>query len=233
MHQNQNASPFNPLPAVIWVLALPIIAMEIVFGLGRSGLAGGPAAAGWRIEAITDYAFLDPVFDWMVANTTFPPDYLLRFVTYPFVHLSLTHAMFVLVFLLALGKFVGEVFRPWALLAVFFGSAIVGALAYGLLVQTQMPLAGGYPAVYGLIGAFTFILWARLGAMRAERSRAFLLIGFLMLFQFVFGVIGWIAYGSTTYEWIAELAGFATGFGLSFVVSPGGWRAVMARLRQP
>ncbi|MEY4697689.1 MAG: hypothetical protein RIT14_2117, partial [Pseudomonadota bacterium] len=34
------------------------------------------------------------------------------------------------------------------------------------------------------------------------------------------------------YEWVADLAGFATGFALSFVVSPGGWRRVVAKLRQ-
>lgn len=232
MHEDHNAPPLNPLPPVVWILALPIIAMEIVFGLGRSGLVGGPGAAGWRIEALTDYAFLDPVFDWMVTNRTFPGEFLLRFVTYPFVHLSFTHALFVIVFLMALGKFVGEVFRPWAVLVLFFGAALAGALAYGLILDTQVPLAGGYPAVYGLIGAFTFVLWARLGALRADRSRAFVLIGFLMGFQLVFGIFEWLVYRSARFDWVAELAGFGAGFLLSFLVSPGGWRAVLARLRQ-
>lgn len=233
MRDTLNAPPLNPLPPVVWVLALPIIAMEVVFGLGRSGIVGGPGAVGWRLDALTDYAFLDPVFDWMLTNRAFPPDYLLRFLTYPFVHLSPTHAVFAVVFVLALGKFVGEVFRAWAVLAIFFGAAIAGALAYGLALSTQVPLAGGYPGVYGLIGAYTFVLWARLGAMREDRRRAFLLIGFLMGFQLVFGLFGWIAYGSATFEWVAELTGFGAGFLMSFVVSPGGWQAVLARLRQP
>lgn len=233
MHQDPNAPPLNPLPMAVWVLALPIIAMEIVFGLGNAGLIGGPAASGWRLQAITDYAFLDPAFDWMLANRSFPVDFMLRFLTYSFVHLSVTHAIFVVVFLLALGKFVGEVFRPWAVLAVFFGAAFAGALAYGLQLNTRVPLAGGYPAVYGLIGAFTFLLWARLGALRADRSRAFVLIGFLMGFQLIFGLFDWLVYGSARFDWVAELAGFGAGFVLSFVVSPGGWQAVLARLRQP
>ena len=45
-------------------------------------------------------------------------------------HGSFTHALFVVVILLALGKMVGEVFRWWAVLVVFFGAAVVGALAY-------------------------------------------------------------------------------------------------------
>jgi membrane associated rhomboid family serine protease len=33
-------------------------------------------------------------------------------------------------------------------------------------------------------------------------------------------------------EWVADLAGFATGFILSFAVSPGGWGRVRDKLRQ-
>ena len=55
---------------------------------------------------------------------------------------------------------------PWS--SIFFGSAIVGALVFALLTNVRTPLVGGYPAVYGLIGAFTFILWVRLG----QRGRA-------------------------------------------------------------
>ncbi|MDH3263300.1 MAG: rhomboid family intramembrane serine protease [Paracoccaceae bacterium] len=233
MNPDYNAPPLNPLPPVVWLLALPIAAVEIVLGLGARGIVGGPEATGWRLAALQDYAFLDPVFDWMLENASFPPEYLMRFVTYPFVHGNFTHALLALVFLLALGKFVGEVFRAWALLAVFFAAAIVGALAYGLILDTRVPLFGAYPAIYGLIGAFTFILWARLGAMQADRRRAFLLIGFLMLFQLVFGIVNWLIFGSASFDWVADLAGFGAGFVLSFVVSPGGWAAMLARLRQP
>ena len=97
----------------------------------------------------------------------------MRLVTYPFVHFNFTHALFVVVILLALGKMVGEVFRWWAVLVVFFGAAIAGALAYTLVPGLQAPLIGGYPAVYGLIGAFTFLLWVNLAAVGANKYRAF------------------------------------------------------------
>jgi membrane associated rhomboid family serine protease len=233
MNPDYNAPPLNPLPPVVWLLVLPIVAVEIVLSLGTRGIVGGPAATGWRLAALQDYSFFDPAFEWMLENRTFPPELLVRFISYPFVHGSFTHALLAVVFLLALGKFVGEVFRAWALVAVFFASAIAGALAYGLVLDTRVPLFGAYPAVYGLIGAFTFILWARLGAMRADRRRAFVLIGFLMLFQLVFGIVNWLLFGSTSFVWVADLAGFGAGFLLSFVVSPGGWSAVLRRLRQP
>lgn len=225
-HPHQE-SPFNSIPPVVLVLALVIFGIELAFQAGARGFAGGPTAVGWRLEAVRSFGFVDQIFDQMIALNLWPTEHLKRFVTYPFVHANFTHMLFVLVFLLALGKMVGEVFRAWAVLVVFFGSAIVGAVVFGLVVDDPYPLIGGYPAVYGLIGAFTFLLWVDLALRGAPQARAFTLIGFLMGIQLVFGLI----FGGGK-DWVADLAGFATGFGLSFVVSPGGWGRVMERLRQ-
>lgn len=226
MSADPNASPINPLPTVVWVLILPVIAMEVVLSLGQHGFAGGPAAVGWRLTAIRDFGFSGEVLDWMLSIGRFPPEHLVRFVTYPFVHYGVTHAVFVVVFILALGKMVGEIFRGWAVLVVFFGSALAGALAYWFLLDDPTPLVGGYPAVYGLIGAFTFLLWVRLAGTGVNQYRAFTLIGFLLGIQLVFGLL----FGGGN-DWVADLAGFAAGFLLSFLVSPGGWGRVRARLR--
>ena len=227
MEQDPNAPPLNPLPAVVWLLALPIAAIELAFTLGaRTGVLG-PAAVGWRLGAIEDYAFSGQIFDWMLATGRYPTEHLLRFVTYPFVHVSFTHTLFVIVFILALGKMVAEAFRPWAVLAVFFVPAVAGAAVYGLVLDDPRPLVGGYPAVYGLIGAFTFLLWLNLAAVGANQYRAFTLIGFLLGIQLLFGLL----FGGTN-DWVADLSGFAAGFGLSFVVSPGGWSRVVERLRE-
>lgn len=222
-----NASPLNPLPPAVWVLALTIGGIELLFALGALGWVGGPGAVGWRIEAIQSHAFSAQILDWMISNRYFPLEHMARFVTYPFVHVSFTHTLFVVVFVLALGKMVGEIFSTWALFAVFFGAAIVGALAYGLVVSDATWLVGGYPAVYGLIGAFTFLLWVNLAAVGANKYRAFTLIAVLLSIQLLFGLL----FGGTR-EWVADLAGFATGFFLSFVVSPGGWQHALDQLRQ-
>jgi len=225
--QDRNAPPLNPLPAIVWVLALPIIAMEVVLSLGASGLAGGMEGAGWRLVALERFVFSPPLMQAMMEAGQYPPQQAMRLVTYPFVHGGVTHALFVVVILLALGKMVGEVFRWWAVLAIFFSAAVAGAFAYMAVPGNEAPLFGGYPAVYGLIGGFTFLLWVNLAAVGANKYRAFTLIGLLLGFQLVFGVL----FGGG-YEWVADLAGFATGFLLSFVVSPGGWGRVLAKIRQ-
>ncbi len=226
MHPHEE-SPVNPLPPVVMLLTLALVLPELAFQLGARGLIGGPEAVGWRLAAVSRYAFIGDVFDQMWARNLWPAEHLLRFVAYPFVHANFTHLLFVVVFVLALGKMVGEIFSAWAVLIVFFGSSVLGALVFAVALNDPTPLIGGFPAAYGLIGAFTFLLWTRLAETGGPQSRAFLLIGFLMGIQLLFGLL----FGGGL-DWVADLAGFFAGFLLSFVVSPGGWARVMERLRQ-
>lgn len=225
--QDPDASPLNPLPPPVAALALVIIGIELTLAAAARGIIGGAAGIGWRQTALERYAFFGDILDWMISTGSWPIDQVMRFVTYPFVHLAFTHALFVVVFILALGKLLAEVMGTAAFFAIFFGSAIIGALAYGLLLDDPRVLAGGFPAVYGLIGGYTWILWTSLGRVGAPQHRAFTLIGLLLGIQLIFGVL----FGSTN-EWVAEVAGFVTGFALCFVVGPGGWRRAMEKLRR-
>ena len=49
----------------------------------------------------------------------------------------------------------------------------------------------------------------------------------VLVFQLVFGLL----FGNAGYAWVAEITGFAAGFGLSFLLVPGGWRRVRAQIR--
>ncbi len=227
MQTDPNAPPINPLPWIVWVLALPLIAMEVVVGLGSAGVVGGAQAIGWRLDAMERFAFVPDLLRLTWETGQWRADALWRMLTYPLVHASFSHALFSIVILLALGKWVGEVFRPWALLVVVAGATIAGAVAYTLVPGAQVALIGAYPPVYGLIGAFTFVLWVRLSSTGGRQYQAFTLIGSLLALQLLFGAIfggGW--------DWVADVAGFAAGFVLSFVVSPGGWGRVVAKVRQ-
>ena len=228
MDQDKNESPFNPLPMIVWVLVLPLVAMELVLNLGGAGLVGGPEAIGWRLQAVERFALFPELlrYQWEYGGQPYPD--LARLVTYPVIHSSFSQTLFAVVLILALGKMVAEVFRWWAVLVVFFGAGIAGGLAYGLLVPgLKSALLGAYPPLYGLIGAFTFLLWVNLARSGSNQFRAFSLIGFLLFFQLVYGLI----FGGN-WVWVAEVTGFVTGFILSFFVSPGGWARVRDKIRQ-
>ncbi len=227
MKSSHEESPFNALPPIVVALAVLIFGIELVFQAGARGFVGGPEAVGWRLEAIQTYAFSGVIFDWMIETGRWPLEHLMRFVTYPFVHNSFTHVLMVIVFLLALGKMVGEVFGTLAVLVVFFMSAIVGALAYAVLLNDPAPLYGGYPAVYGLIGSYTFMLWISLTGTGNTQYKAFTLIGFLLGIQLVFGLL----FGGNK-DWLADVFGFLTGFAVSFAMVPGAWGRMIKKLRQ-
>lgn len=228
MDEDHNAAPLNPVPWVVWLLALPLIAMEVVLSLGSAGVVGGPQAIGWRLQAVERFGLFPELLKHQWQTGGYPAGELHRLVSYVVVHGSFTHALFAVVMVLALGNMVASVFRWWAVLVVFLGAAAVGGAAYGLLVPgLRTQLIGAYPGIYGLIGAFTFLIWTKLALVGANRLRAFSLIGMLLAVQLVFGLLfggGW--------DWVAEVAGFATGFLLSFVVSPEGFRRVVAIIRQ-
>lgn len=236
MRPGYDQSPINPLPAVVWVLALPMIASELLFGLARmgfigNGMGGQGAALAMRQIAVERSAFAPELLGmWGYGLEAAQP---WRLLTYPFIHWSFSHALFVIAFTLALGNLVASQFRAWAVIGLFFGAAIGGALVYTLVSMLLpgmrfAPLVGGYPAVYGLVGAFTFLLWVRLGQEHANRMRAFTLIGMLLLFQLIFGIL----FQDNSMTWIAEVSGFVFGFLLSFVLIPGGVNRVLGLLRQ-
>ena len=172
-------------------------------------------------------ASLDWIIPWMIETGTWPPELLTRFLSYSFVHWGFTHAIFVIVFLMALGRLVGEVFGNIAVLILFVACGVFGALIYAGISGSDQPLVGGYPSVYGLIGAYTFLLWVGYGQIGENQYRAFTLIGFLLGIQLLFGLI----FG-TSNDWIAELAGFALGFVLTPALAPGAFRRFLDRMRQ-
>lgn len=224
-----NQSPINPLPTVVWVLALAVAGVELLFQAGEAGFVGGPDAIGWRLEHARDYGFFDTVFDWMRQNQVFPLEHMQRFFTFQFIHMNFTHAAFVVVFILALGKFVSELFHPVAVLTLFFGSAIIGAASYSIILDENNMLIGGYPGVYGLIGAFTWILFIDARMAGNSGISAFRLIAFFMTIQMIYKVVF-----ETSNEWVAEIIAFFVGFALSFVLAPGAGRRLrgyLARLR--
>lgn len=227
MSDDPKISPVNPLPPAVVALVLVIMGIEAAFSLGMRGIIGGPEAIGWRLEAFQSYAFSSEIFWWMVETGQWPAEHLIRFLSYTFVHGAFTHALFVCVFVLAMGKMVGEVMGDLVMVIIFLASAVGGAVGYAVLINGAVPLIGGFPAVYGLIGAFTYILWRQLSLVGAQQSRAFSLIAFLMGIQLLFGLL----FGGQK-DWVADLCGFATGFGLSFFLAPGGWARIRSNIRR-
>ncbi|WP_370231598.1 rhomboid family intramembrane serine protease [Cognatishimia sp.] len=227
MSEEQNVSPFNAVPPVVVALAVFILGIECLFYLGAKGYVGGPTAVGWRLQAFHQFAFTSETFFLMVQTDRWLPEYMIRLVSYLFLHGNFVHAAFAAVMVLALGNMVGEVFSAVATLIVFVVPGIVGAVVFALVWPSPVGLVGAYPGVYGFIGAFSFLLWVRLRSTGDNQMRAFTLIGGLMFIQLVFGLLF-----ESNGDWVADVAGFATGFGLSCFLVPGGWARIREMIRR-
>lgn len=220
-------SPFNTLPAAIVMLALLIVGIEVVLQLANAGIIGGPRGVGWRIVAVEEFGFAPAVLDRVLVSQDYSFDILKRFVTYTFINAQLVQVAFCTALILALGKFTAEYFGALKVLIIYLVASIAGAVVFGLMAEGNALLLGAFTPVYGLIGAYTYVLWLRLGQAGENQIMAFRLIGFLLALQLGFGLI----FGGNS-QWISELSGFVTGFALATLLAPGGWSSMVRRMRK-
>ncbi len=219
-------SAVGSVPPVVALIALALGLVEAALSLGAGGYAGGAGAVGWRVGLIERLGASPAAWDALALGGFSDPSLLLRLVAYPLVHGSVVHALFAAAMLLALGKFVAESMGQGRALVVLLVATVLGAAAYGALLDGTYPLFGAYPAVYGLIGAYTYLLWVRIGQAGGNQLGAFRLIGVLLGLQLVFGAL----FGSNP-TWVAEVAGFLAGGLAAVAVAPGSLAALQARLR--
>ena len=220
--EKRKQSLFNALPPAVTALAVVIGGIEVLFWMGAAGMLPNQAEA--RTFAIQHWSYFAPLWNLMIEHGMFSPKIAIRSLSYALIHTSPLHAGLVLMFILGMGNIVGRHIGARAILVLFFGSAFAGSLAYWL-VQSEAPLIGGYPAVFGMIGAYSFILWARIDAAGGPGYAAFSLIALLLGLQLLF----WLFTGQL--DWIADLAGFCAGFLLFAMLRPGGWNWLLAKLR--
>ena len=217
----------NPIPTAILAIFFGITLVEAFLFFDYGGLNGKTGAAAERLLLIQNYGVPPGLANWMLGIGDLSTGNVFRFIAYPFVNLSILSAVLASVLLLALGKMVGEVFSTLSVVLIWTLSTILAGFFYSLSTTNGQTLVGSYPGVYGFVGAYTFVSWITLRlAKNKNQSQAFSLIVALMsvqlLFSFLFG---------TGQLWIADFAGFVTGFILSFFLSPGGIKGVLTVLR--
>ena len=217
---------FNSIPPVVVALFVIFGMVELWFTLGPNFVVGAKTVA-WRAQAIERFGVNPQIVQWMIENNDYRLDHLARFVSFSFIHGSMINTAVSCSLFLAMGKMVGSAFSSTALLIFFIGSAVAGALVFSFAARDGGWLFGSFAGIYGLIGAYTFMIWITLRVRKAPQGQAFHLIAFLMGIQLLFGMF----FGGNS-TWIADLIGFVTGFFLSFFLIPGGFSSVLEMLRK-
>ncbi len=209
---------FNPVSPIVVVLVLAMLAVELVFQAAEHGLLGGALAGGWRVEAFRFFGFHRAVFDHILIGGDISPNVVWPFLSYLFVHQSFLHMLVAAALILAMGKMIADMFSGLAVLVLFIACGLAGALAFGLVSKPGgFPLIGAYPVFYGFIGTFTWIKLFELRAQNLNVLPAFQAIGMFIVFRGLFAL-----YAGVPHDWMADLAGFATGFLLAYILAPDG-----------
>lgn len=211
---NADAPPVNPLPPVVILLAVLLAVPEIIFQLGEASIIGGPEGAKWRQLIAKEYGFSNRAVHLMWETGQYPFSTLKRFVSYLFFDVNLVATLFSVVFVLALGKFVGERVSSLAVLLIFFGSGIGGATLQTLFNGPDQAMLGASTASFGMIGALSWILFSQQRIEGRSGFKAFRLIlqltVFLVIMAYIFGGRGWVDC----------VSGFIIGFPLCAVLRP-------------
>jgi len=223
MTQDPSArSPLNPLPFAVWALVLAIAGVEVVLWAGAHGLVNWAGSAGWRAQALVAFGISPDLQGWMLESRQAPPEHLLRYLGFGFVHLGPLQAGLVVVITAALGKYCAEALGSWRVLLVLALAQAMGGFAFGLIAQPGTWLIGGYPLIFALAGCYAGLVWASADA-HAARIKALALVGVLLS-----GRLALAAFVGGEADWVADLVACAGGYTLGYILRPG----LVARLRR-
>jgi rhomboid protease GluP len=137
------------------------------------------------------------------------------FVTYGFLHASLTHLVVNMITLWSLGRAVIGRVGTGGFVLLYAGSILGGSLGYALLASGAQPMVGASGALFGLAGGL--LAWGYLDRYTFHEglwpiARA---VGFLTVLNVV---LWWAMDGQLA--WQTHLGGFLTGWFMAFIIDP-------------
>ena len=209
---------FNPVSPIVVVLVVAMVTVELVFQAAEHRLIGGPLAEGWRVEMMRFFGFHKAVFDHILVGGNMEAKVVWPFISYLFISRSFMHMLIASALILAMGKMISDMFSGLAVLVLFVGCGLAGALAFGMFSKAgAFPLIGAYPVFYGFIGTFT---WIQVFDLRAKGKSIF--PAFHAIITLAMLRIGFTLYAGLANDWSADLAGLTTGFLLAYILAPDG-----------
>ncbi len=195
--------PVLLLRSVVFWLVVVNGAVELVLTAADLGLVGSPH---WRLTAYRYGAFWAGLLhDWQPNYATQP---WTMFLSYAFLHSGPGHLIGNMLALLILSRLLPDNTRALAMLMLWIGAAIGGALCFGLLTSSSQPMVGASGALFGLAGAWQYTVW------HAYRRPVCLTLIWLVLLN----LIMWLMMNGMM-AWETHLGGFVTGWVLAVVQS--------------
>jgi membrane associated rhomboid family serine protease len=150
---------FPPLPPVLSQHKWTAFGLTGVFALIELAFQASDAGLfepGLRWTAYRELAFYAPWFSDMIAGRQAPPQAVWNMLSYAFLHGSMTHLLMNSGAFLGLGLVTLRIFGVPLFLLFFAVTAIGGAMTFGLLTDSNLPMVGVSGVVFGLIGVLKY-----------------------------------------------------------------------------
>lgn len=204
-------------PTLVWAFAIAFVAIEIVLSLSDTGVL----VRGLRPWAYTHFGFFAGRFEAAQSGQLVPLSFYLTFVSHAFLHGGFVHLFMNTAIFLALGAHLGRAVGALATILLFLGTAVGGALAFGLLTPTDqqfIPMVGASGGIFGLFGAMKRWEWRFVTRHGLPRRRFWTTILVLVGINLVLA-IGSAGVGGGV-AWEAHLGGFIAGWLAAGALTP-------------
>lgn len=206
--------PLNaPVHPLLWAMVATWAAIEVFTDLAEAGVLPR-IFQDWVIYSA--FGFFDTKLEWALEGRGVDPQLLWSFFTHAFLHGGWLHLGLNAAAFLGLGHGLSRDAGIGPTFTIFLVTAAAGALAFGLVADSGVPLIGASGAVFGFLGTLTGWqerwlaerglsrdpIWARVAGVIA--------INLLMSFGL----------GGVAIAWEAHLGGFAAGWLMAYVFPP-------------
>lgn len=192
-------------PAAIWTLAGVFVVIELALQLLGDGFRFN---AAYRL-----FAFYDWRLEAALGGQTPTPALFWSFLTHAFLHGGLAHLGMNTVVFLALGAHMSRAVGATATLALFFGTAAAGALAFGLIVGEELryvPMVGASGGLFGFLGAMKRWEWRYVSENALPKRRFWSTVLALVAINVLLSIGLGLEGGGVAWE--AHLGGFVAGW---------------------
>ncbi|MGF1552287.1 MAG: rhomboid family intramembrane serine protease [Paracoccaceae bacterium] len=206
--------PLNaPVHPLLWAMVATWAAIEVFADLAEVGVLPR-AFQPWVLY--TAFGFFDTKFDGALHGQGIDPQLVWSLVTHAFLHGGWLHLGLNAAAFLGLGHGLSRDGGIGPTLVIFLVTAAGGALAFGLVADSRVPLIGASGAVFGFLGTLTAWQERWLAERGAPRDAIWARIVGVIAVNAVmaFGV------GGLAIAWEAHLGGFAVGWLMGYVFPP-------------
>lgn len=203
-----------PTLVMVSTLAALVTLPELLLILADQGLIG---SSRWRLLAWQYGGFWAGLLHGWRPNFAAQP--VTMFLTHSVLHAGPGHMLGNLAAVMAIAPSVAARFGGRGLAAIWAGAVLGGGAAFGLLSNSPAPMVGASGAIFGLVGAWTWMQGADLARTGAGPGAVAARVGGIAAGLAGLNLAMWLL-ADGVLAWQTHLGGYLAGIGIAALLAP-------------